>query len=151
MSKNPFPFHRWMAFGVFDLFHEWHKFYLSEAKKQCQHLRVVVARDARVLTVKGRMPCDDEDTRREGVWVFSALHTDMEAVLGDSDDILAPIVEFAPDILFFGYDQHIPEELLRQKFPYLTWKRIGAYHPEIFKSSLLRKKALTDMWVPQAD
>lgn len=64
----------------------------------------------------------------------------MEAVLGDSDDTLVPIVDFAPDILFFGYDQHIPEELLRQKFPYLTWKRIGAHHPEIFKSSLLRKK-----------
>lgn len=62
------------------------------------------------------------------------------AVLGDEADIFAPIRFFEPKILFFGYDQRVPENILQEKFPHILTKRIGGYKTEKYKSSLLRKK-----------
>lgn len=61
------------------------------------------------------------------------------AILGDETNIFAPIEDFSPEILFFGYDQKVPENLLAEKFPNIETMRIESHFPEKFKSSLLRK------------
>ncbi len=60
-------------------------------------------------------------------------------ILGDEKNIFAPIEDFSPEILFFGYDQKAPEKILAEKFPNIQTMRIGSHFPEKFKSSILRK------------
>ena len=132
-----------MVFGTFDLFHAGHEFYICEAKKHCENLVVVVARDARVLSGKWFFPNENEDLRREKIAKFLEKkfgeNSKNLVILGDEKNIFAPIEEFSPEILFFGYDQKAPEKTLAEKFPNITTMRIGSYFPEKFKSSILRK------------
>ncbi len=46
-------------------------------------------------------------------------------ILGDEQDIFAPIRELSPDLLAFGYDQRVPIEKLKEIFPTLEIVRIG--------------------------
>lgn len=62
------------------------------------------------------------------------------AILGDEKNIFAPIENFCPEILCFGYDQRVPEDILHDKFPNILTKRIASFSPEKYKSSILRKK-----------
>lgn len=62
------------------------------------------------------------------------------AILGDEENIFAPIECFCPNILCFGYDQRVPENILEEKFPNIVTKRIVSFSPEKYKSSILRKK-----------
>ncbi len=64
---------------------------------------------------------------------------DARVILGDELDIFAPIRELCPDLLAFGYDQRVPEDIIREKFPNITIIRIGGYEIQKYKSSLLRK------------
>ncbi len=122
-----------LAFGTFDLFHPGHEFFLSEAKKHGDRLVVVVARDANVERIKGQRPQDSEQLRLARVQAFGAVD---EARLGYEDwsrhrDVLNDI---RPDVICLGYDQ---QDTLPQGPP---WRvvRIAAFHPEQYKSSLLR-------------
>jgi len=122
-----------LAFGVFDLFHEGHKWFLREAAK-LGRLVIVVARDVNVEENKGSRSEWDEVKRLAAVEEFSAV---AEARLGYEDfgkrlDVLDDI---KPDVVVFGYDQE-------PKLPEGSWKivQLEAYKPEKFKSSLLRKQ-----------
>ena len=132
-----------MVFGTFDLFHAGHEFYICEAKNHCKNLVVVVARDARVLSGKWFLPNENENLRREKIAKFLRKNfgenSGNHAILGDETNIFAPIEDFSPEILFFGYDQKVPENLLAEKFPNIETMRIESHFPEKFKSSLLRK------------
>lgn len=64
--------------------------------------------------------------------------------LGHEHDIYAPIREVNPDILAFGYDQYVPEDEIRLRFPDIHIVRVGSHAPDKFKSSLLR-----DQYEPQ--
>ena len=89
------------------------------------------------------MPNENEDLRREKIAKFLEKkfgeNPGNHAILGDETNIFAPIEDFSPEILFFGYDQKVPENLLAEKFPNIETMRIGSYFPEKFKSSILRK------------
>ncbi len=124
-----------MTFGTFDLFHPWHVYYLSEAEKLGDSLSIIIARDARVRTIKGRAPHDSEDIRQSNV---AHAFRDAEVILGDEQDIFAPLRAYQPDILVFGYDQRVPEEKIRELFPAIEMMRIGGFEPERWKSSILR-------------
>ena len=132
-----------MVFGTFDLLHAGHAFYICEAKKHCENLVVVVARDARVLSGKWFLPNENEDLRREKIAKFLEKkfgeNPGNHAIIGDEKNIFAPIEQFSPEILFFGYDQKVPEKILSEKFPNIQTMRIGSHFPEKFKSSILRK------------
>ena len=56
-------FKKVMVFGTFDIFHPGHEHMLKEAKEYGDELIVVVARDANVKKVKGRLPMHDENQR----------------------------------------------------------------------------------------
>lgn len=124
-----------MAFWTFDYFHEWHRYYLSEAEKLGKTLIVVIARDSRVKRIKWNAPSHNALLRREAVAKnFPHAHV----ILGDEDDIFVPIDQYDPDILAFWYDQDVPEQLIQKRYPNLEMVRICGFKPEILKSSKIR-------------
>ncbi len=125
-----------MAFGTFDLLHKGHLFYLSEASKQGNELRIVIARDARVYKMKGRTPIHPERERVENV-VKAFPYASV--ILWSEDDIFAPLREYAPDILVFWYDQYVPEEVIRKDFPTMKIVRTWGFEVETYKSSKIRQ------------
>lgn len=125
-----------MCFGTFDIFHPWHIHYLSEAQKYGEKLIVIIARDHRVQSIKWAHPHDDEHIRREHV---KKSFPDAVVILGDENDIFAPIDKYSPDILAFGYDQFVPQDIIMEKFPDISLVRIDGFETEKWKSSFLKK------------
>ena len=110
-----------MTFGTFDLFHPGHRYYLSESGKLADSLIVVIARDHRVFSGKGKNPIHDEVSRYNSV---GANFPNALVILGDESDIFAPIRKHTPDILAFGYDQKVPEDKIKELFPSVEIVRI---------------------------
>ncbi len=129
-----------MVFGTFDILHPGHIFYITKAMKIARKIIIVVARDSRVLERKKRRPIHSENQRRERL---TKIFPKAKVILGDENDIFAPIYEFEPDVLVFGYDQYIPPNL-EEKFPNICTRKIGPHHERVFKSSIIRsmKKSL---------
>lgn len=124
-----------MVFGTFDLLHEGHRFLVEEARKRGR-VTVVVARASNVERIKGKPP-DESDEER-----MAALRTafpDVRVILGDARDFLKPLRDEQPDLLLFGYDQALPPGISEQDLP-CPLERAGAFRPEIFKSSLMKKR-----------
>lgn len=134
-NPNPKPPMRVLAFGTFDLFHEGHRYYLSEAAKRGE-LTVVVARDATVKRIKGHLPEHTEKQRRARV---AAEFPNAVVVLGDEEDFRKPLALLRPELLCLGYDQSLPPGLTEGDLP-CPVQRIGAWKPEEFKTSLKRKR-----------
>lgn len=55
---------------------------------------------------------------------MSEAFPEAHVILGDESDIFAPIRDYAPDILVFGYDQRVPEGAIREIFPDIAIERI---------------------------
>jgi cytidyltransferase-like protein len=131
-----------LAFGTFDIFHEGHRNFLRQAKKHGDFLRVVVARDAKVLKVKGHMP---EYLEQERVDMVNKSRLADEVVLGSLSDRYEVVRDFKPDVICLGYDQKQSVAELREKLVEAGLEntkviRLDAHKPHIFKSSKLRKK-----------
>ncbi len=132
-----------LTFGVFDLFHPGHQFFLTEAAKLGDRLVVIIARDANVLNRKGQLPVDEEDQRRDNVQNFVetadllSLPRGFDIRLGYEDwsRHLQVLDDVQPDMIALGYDQ-------LAKLPDGPWQvvRIEAFKPETYKSSLLRSR-----------
>lgn len=129
-----------MCFGTFDVLHEGHKFYLSEAKKLGDCLVVVVARDETVLEVKKRLPVNDETMRLRNLQQLGVAD---KVILGNPGDKLKVVVDEAPGIICLGYDQKFFTDKIKEKLGQrgldVEVVRLPAFHPEKFKSSLLRR------------
>lgn len=119
--------------GTFDRLHPGHLFFLQEALRRGE-LFVIVARDTTVRRVKGSLPQETEDIRLANL--RSAL-PHLHFLLGNSEDFLAPIRSLRPDLLLLGYDQHLPPGVCEVDLP-CPYERLPAFHPEKYKSSLLR-------------
>ena len=130
-----------MCFGTFDLLHEGHKFYLNEAKKLGDYLVVVVARDETVEAVKKQPPLHNESVR---VHNLEQLGIADKVILGNTGDKLKVVEDEKPAVIALGYDQtfftHKIAEKLQQRGLSVEVVRIPAHKPEVYKSSLLRKK-----------
>lgn len=131
-------------FGTFDIFHEGHRSLLRQARKHGDFLRVVVARNIKVLEAKGRLPRYSE---RERVETVKRSGLADEVVLGSLSDRYEVVRKFKPDVVCLGYDQKQSVAELRRKLDesgLLRTKivRLEAYEPEKYKSSILRKKLL---------
>ncbi len=130
-----------MCFGTFDILHDGHKFYLTEAKKLGGFLVVVVARDETVNAVKGRLPLHSESER---VHNLRQLKIADKIVLGNPGDKLKVVESEKPAIICLGYDQTfftdgIKEKLLQRGLD-VEIVRLPAFKPEVYKSSLLRSR-----------
>ncbi len=94
--------------GTFDLLHPGHVHYVREAHKRGL-VYAVVARDSVVKKIKGREPVFDEKSR---LTLVSSLKYVYEAILGDEEDFMKPVIKVRPDIILLGPDQPIDEHTL---------------------------------------
>ena len=97
--------------GTFDIIHPGHIVFLREAAK-LGDLVVIVARDNNVVKFKGKKPINDEEHR---LFVISNIKGVYKARLGDLNDIIKPIIEEKPDIIFLGPDQKVDESWLKRE------------------------------------
>ncbi|HEX8974309.1 MAG TPA: adenylyltransferase/cytidyltransferase family protein [Patescibacteria group bacterium] len=131
-----------LVFGTFDIFHEGHRNFLKQARKHGEFLRVVVARDATVLKVKGRLPRSSEQQRADTIRKSRLAD---EVVLGNLNDKYAVVRDFKPDVICLGYDQEFFTAELRRKLNESGLERtkiirLEPFEPDKYKSSLLRRK-----------
>ncbi len=130
-----------LVFGTFDDLHPGHLALFQQAKNLGEELYVVVARDETVINTKKRLPVQNEQLRLQNVQqapgVFSAR-------LGQAGDKYAVIEEIRPDVIALGYDQSFFVDQLNSELskrglhPRIV--RLKAFHPERYKSSLLREQ-----------
>lgn len=131
-----------LAFGTFDLLHPGHCWFLRHAKRLGSKLIVVVARDANVLRLKGRRTIQGERLRLRAVRQLSCV---TRATLGQREfnHRYALVHKLKPDIIALGYDQHTRTRSLQRDLAALGLRpklvRIGSFHPERYKSSLLKQ------------
>lgn len=124
---------RVMVFGTFDLFHPGHVSFIEQAMDEGDEVIVVVARDQNVLRFK-EAPKHDEQTRLERVRnAFPGL----KVVLGNKHSHLGMIRRYRPELICLGYDQIGFLDILKKEMPQLKTKRMQAYQPEKYKSSLI--------------
>jgi FAD synthetase len=131
-----------LVFGTFDIFHRGHEYFLKEAKKHGDFLRVVVARDVTVENVKKRKTLNDENKRASTIRKSGIAS---EVVLGGLGDKYAVIKKYKPDVICLGYDQIFFVDKLKEKLLEFDLEKteifyIDSFEPEIYKSSKLRKK-----------
>jgi len=130
-----------MVFGTFDIFHEGHKDFFRQTREFGEYLIVVIARDKNVLKIKNRLPENNELVRQKKISESKLADV---VVLGDLDDKYKMIQEYKPDVICSGYDQKVSMEELKDKltefgFDKTQIVRLSSFHPEIYKSSKLRK------------
>jgi FAD synthetase len=129
-----------MCFGTFDILHEGHKFYLSEAKKLGDYLVVVVSRDETVKEVKNHSPKHNQSERIKNLQQIKIAD---KVIPGNEGDKLQVVIDEKPQIICLGYDQKFFTEKIKEKLEErgLTVEvvRIPSHKPDIYKSSLLRK------------
>jgi cytidyltransferase-like protein len=101
-----------LVFWTFDIFHEGHRYFLSQAKRQCDLLRVVVARDETVARIKKAKPKNSENSR---VLTIKEAQLADEVVLGSLVDKYTVVQEYLPDVICLGYDQEFFINKLKAK------------------------------------
>ena len=131
-----------IAFGTFDLFHEGHRNFLRQARKQGDYLMVVIARDQTVLEIKKNSSIEDENNRLGNLKRSGLVD---KVILGSLDNKYEAIKKFRPDIICLGYDQknfieNLETELKRLGLDNTRIIRLKSFKPEVFKSSKLRIK-----------
>jgi len=128
-----------LVFGTFDVLHPGHLNFFEQALSLGDELFVVIARDETVLQVKGSAPNQNEQTRKALVEQSELVK---KAYLGNVDDKYSIIEDIQPDIIALGYDQKVFVDSLESelKIRSLTCsiKRLEPFHPELYKSSLLK-------------
>ena len=133
-----------MCFGTFDLVHLGHIRYFQQAKGFGDYLIVVIARDATKHDQKKNIIFSEE----ERLELIKNIHLVDEAVLGNEEDHLKIVEEKKPDIICLGYDHLFKEkelaERLAQRGLYPEIKRMKPYQVERHKTSIIRKKVLTE-------
>jgi FAD synthetase len=132
-----------LVFGVFDMLHPGHRWFLSQAKKLGPKLYVIVARDKNVDKQKSHQPQQTEKVRLKSI---RALPYVTRAQLGALNlkkryDV---IIKINPDIICLGYDQKYLTRNLKADLKRFGLKtkviRLGAYKPHLYKSSLMVNK-----------
>ncbi len=130
-----------LVFGTFDLLHKGHFYFLKQAKKYGDFLTVVVSRDINVKMQKGRLPANDEKIRLINI---RRLKIANQSLLGERRISYHLIKKINPDVICIGYDQtpgmiQAKKILKRIGMSSVVLKKIKAYKPKIYKSSLVRK------------
>ena len=157
-TQHQTPMVKVLVFGTFDGLHEGHLDFFRQAKEYGDFLIVVVARDSTVKRVKKRGPKYNEQERLKsvltnrpplcgatGVPAGPARELVNEARLGnEGNNPYKVIEEIKPDIICLGYDQSHFTDKLKQKLKemslsHIKIKRLKAYKPEQYKSSLLNR------------
>jgi len=131
-----------MVFGVFDGYHEGHRYFLRSARKGGECLIVVVARDEYVERTKKRIPKHNLAVRiksiKEGGLADYVYPSDAQE---GSWNIIR---EKKPDSIALGYDQNMLYDSIARALPDFKTKHrfiyIDAHEPALYKSSILQGK-----------
>lgn len=131
-----------LTFGSFDVVHAWHEYYLLEARKYWDQLTTIVASDENIEKIKGRPPLHWLEERVTEVEKIAIAQT---VLAGSNSNPMKWIKELCPDVICLWYDQRWPFVEKLQWEIEKVWlatrvARIAAFHPEKFKSSLLKNK-----------
>lgn len=112
-----------VVFGVFDILHPGHLYFLRQAKKQGE-LTVIVTRDARAKKEKGRKPFFSQGERVKRVRAIKQVD---RAILGDKIGEWKVLKKLKPSIVCVGYDQDAEniEKCELEKLPKIV--KIGQY------------------------
>ena len=126
--------------GVYDIIHPGHIHTLKNSKQEGDLLIVSIARDNRVIKIKGRKPINNEKMRT--ILVSAIRYVDF-TVLGSKGDIFGIVKKIKPNVISIGYDQthQINELKKRVKINNLNIKikKLDSPIPHV-KSSDLRTK-----------
>lgn len=130
-----------LTFWSFDLVHEWHKYFLSEAKKYWDLLVTVLATDRNIKKFKGSEPLYSIEER---IYHVKDLSISNIIITWDEDNPLKWIDMYMPKIICLGYDQvwfskELETYIKKNKLD-IEVIRIKPYKEDIFKSSLLKEK-----------
>lgn len=133
-----------LVFGTYDIFHPGHVFFLKEARKYGGILNVVVALDATVMKVKGKLPTNKESDRLARIKNLDYVD---KAYLGKKGDKYAIIEELKPDVIVLGYDQNsftggLKEMLNKKKLDVEVVRIKKSYKADMYKSSILNSKLI---------
>lgn len=133
-----------MVFGTFDLLHEGHVHFFTQAKKHADRLVVSLATDNIILLLKGKLPVNSFAGRLENLYKLKLVD---EIVAGDTElNSWKVIRSHNPDVVALGYDQEkLAVELKRfingfQKPVKLVY--IGPHTDRGLHSSVIRSKML---------
>ena len=126
--------------GEYDIKHPGHIHTLKNSKQEGDLLIVSIARDNRVIKIKGRKPINNEKMRT--ILVSAIRYVDF-TVLGSKGDIFGIVKKIKPNVITIGYDQthQINELKKRVKINNLNIKikKLDSPIPHV-KSSDLRTK-----------
>jgi FAD synthetase len=124
-----------MCFGKFDFFHEGHRFFLKQSASFGDALYIIIARDKTIKKHQATFPRYDENERLQTI---AKNFPTAKVLLGHHHDHYQIITEINPKIICLGYDQLANELEIQSKFPQVKIHRISSFHPEKYKSSLLK-------------
>jgi len=152
-----------VLFGVFDLFHEGHKYFLENAFKYIttisnnnNEVYIILTLDEVVNKLKNKIPIDNYITRKENIlnYINSTLFENKEESKKIKFHILPCDIELGtytvlqeinPDIICFGYDQTGLKEDLMKRIDNKSVKcfakmiYINGYKTNMYSSSILRE------------
>lgn len=132
-----------LTFGTFDHLHPGHLNFFQQAKKTAKsYLIVGIGRDSVVEKIKNSTPDHDELTRLRNVRAVPEV--DHAYLLPENPDQRFDwIHSVKPDIIALGYDQTSFTEDLKTELAKRNCRpniiRLAPYHPEKYKSSLVKK------------
>lgn len=130
-----------VTFGTFDILHPWHEYYLRRSRDFWDFLITIVARDENVKRIKWKLPYNNEKLRlRNLAWLWLCD----KIILWYKSNPYLLLKRLNPDVLCFWYDQssfnNNIDYYLRKYWLTVQKVYIKAYHPNKFKSSILRNK-----------
>ena len=136
---------RVICFGTFDCLHPGHHNYFKQARMFGEELIIIVARNENVKRNKGAYPLQGEKLRLTTIrrYIKENDYTD-KVYLGDKKPGYLAIKRFRPDYICVGYDQQVDSEKLNSEIKrfrlFCKVKRLRAFHPEQYKSSIIKAK-----------
>lgn len=126
-----------VTFGVFDIFHAGHEYFLEKINNK-ENLTVVVTSDEKVFRLKGYMPQDPLAKR------IKRLEGSGYRAIRELNNPWDNIVKLGADIIVMGYDQEWSQEVnknIKNSGYLVKIKKIKkAYKPTVYKTSLLKNK-----------
>lgn len=128
-----------LLFGSFDILHPGHDYLITEAQKY-GNLIIVLAQDSIITSIKGQKPQYNLEQRTSNL---QKKYPEINIETGDMKlGSWSAIKKYQPEIIITGYDQtHLKSELEKIKNVYnFEIISLNSFHPEKFKSSLLRKE-----------